>query len=263
MRITVGEDSSQTIELMDAEGAFLRAEVPAEDDGSHPGAETGDGTEAEEGLRTQLEETRTQNERLLREVSELKLQLDRANARVSELWSQQCMQLIEFDKQLAEAEAEIEHLRTGSPDRPPRVARVGERDSSTVPSVVATERPARSSTQRQGKAPPVDPFNGENEAIRLDDWLPALEWAAAWNEWSEDDRLLQLAGHLRGRALQEWELISDSDRGTFSLAVKSLKSRLDPGSRTLAAQDFRHTVQADAESVGDYIRRLERNFQIA
>ena len=54
VRITVGEDSSQTIELMDA-GTFLRAEVPAED-------ETGDGTEAEEGLRTQLEETCTQNE---------------------------------------------------------------------------------------------------------------------------------------------------------------------------------------------------------
>ena len=46
--------------------------------------------EAEEGLRTQLEETRTQNECLLREVSELMLQLNRANARVSELWSQQC-----------------------------------------------------------------------------------------------------------------------------------------------------------------------------
>ena len=54
-----------------------------------------------------------------------------------------------------------------------------------------------------------------------------------------------------------------TDRSTFSLAVKSLKSRLDPGSKTLPAQDFRHTVQSDTESVSDYIRRLERNFRIA
>ena len=118
-----------------------------------------------------------------------------------------------------------------------------------------------SSNRRRGKAPPVEPFNGENEAMRLEDWL--RERAATWNDWTEEDRLLQLAGHLRGRALQEWELISDNDKGTFSGAVQSLKSRLDPGSKTLAAQDFRHTVQSDSESVADYICRLERNFRIA
>ena len=59
-----------------------------------------------------------------------------------------------------------------------------------------------------------------------------------------------------------WELISDTDKGTFSEAVQSLKSGLDPGSKTLAAQDFRHTVQSDSESVADHIRRLEHNFCI-
>jgi len=49
----------------------------------------------------------------------------------------------------------------------------------------------------------------------------------------------------------------------FSGAVQSLKSRLEPGSKTLAAQDLHHTVQSDSESVADYIRRLERNFHIA
>ncbi len=39
--------------------------------------------------------------------------------------------------------------------------------------------------------------------------------------------------------------------------------RLDPGSRTLAAQDFRHTSQADDEKVADFIRRLERTFNVA
>ena len=69
----------------------------------------------------------------------------------------------------------------------------------------------------------MEPFNGENDAIRLDDWLPALERAATWNGWSEEDRLLQLAGHLRGRAIQEWDLIADAKKSTFQLVVKALK----------------------------------------
>jgi len=70
--------------------------------------------------------------------------------------------------------------------------------------------------------------------MRLEDWLPGLEWTATWNDWTEEDRLLQLVG----RALQEWELISDTDKGTFLGAVQSLKSRLDPGSKTLVARTF-------------------------
>ena len=37
---------------------------------------------------------------------------------------------------------------------------------------------------------------------------------------------------------------------------------LDPGSRALAAQDFRHTHQGASENVATFIRRLERTFQI-
>ena len=32
-----------------------------------------------------------------------------------------------------------------------------------------------SSSRRRVKAPPVELFNGESEAMRLEDWLPALE----------------------------------------------------------------------------------------
>ena len=31
---------------------------------------------------------------------------------------------------------------------------------------------------RRGKAPPIDPFRGNDPVIRLDDWLPTLERAA-------------------------------------------------------------------------------------
>lgn len=87
---------------------------------------------------------------------------------------------------------------------------------------------------RRGKAPPVDPFSGESNEVQLGDWLPVLEWAASWNEWSESDKLLQLAGHLRRKALQEWGLIGEADKTTFKEAVNTLRTRLDPGSKTMS-----------------------------
>ena len=117
VRISEREDSTQLIELMDAEGAFLQVEVPAEEPegdperGSRPGAETGEETEEGKALRTQLEEARAQNENLESQVCQLRAQLDRAKARISELWRQQCAQVSDFDRQLGELEAEVESLR--------------------------------------------------------------------------------------------------------------------------------------------------------
>lgn len=214
-----------------------------------------------EATLAQLTEAEARNEALTREVSELTIQLNRANLRVKELWGQQCVLLEQSDRQLAEAETELERLRgelagtsTRRGVRSTIPASVPVSTTSTVP---RTGHHSRGGAQRRGKAPPVESFSGENEAVRIDDWLPALERAATWNDWSEEDRLLQLAGHLRGRALQEWELISEDDKSSYPQA------RLDPGSRALAAQDFRHTIQSDTESVADLIRRLERNFRVA
>jgi len=109
----------------------------------------------------------------------------------------------------------------------------------------------------------VDAFTGENPEVRLDDWLPALQRAAEWNNWGQDELLIQLAGHLRGCALQEWNLLGGSERGTYDTAVTALRSRLDPGSKAMAAQDFRHISQKEGESVSNFIRRLERTFQLA
>ena len=50
-------------------------------------------------------------------------------------------------------------------------------------------------TSRHGKEPPIDPFTPENIRITFDDWLPIL---AVWNEWTPEELLMQLAGHLRG-----------------------------------------------------------------
>jgi len=64
--------------------------------------------------------------------------------------------------------------------------------------------------QRQGKASPIDAFTSEDAEIRFDDWLPTLERATTWNNWTESEALMQFAGYLHGRALQEWNLMSQS-----------------------------------------------------
>lgn len=96
---------------------------------------------------------------------------------------------------------------------------------------------------RRGKAPPVDPFKSSNPEVRLDDWLPTLERAAKWNGWSEDEKLMQLAGHLRGKAAREYSLLSSADKQSFITVVQTLRARLDPGSCALAAQKFRNALQ--------------------
>ena len=77
----------------------------------------------------------------------------------------------------------------------------------------------------------------------MEDWLPALQRAAVWNGWSESDLLLQFAGHLRGKALLEWKLLSGDNKTTFAKATEALEL----GSKVLAAQDFRHLSQARDE----------------
>ena len=74
---------------------------------------------------------------------------------------------------------------------------------------------------------------------------------------------MQLGGHLRGRALQEWNLLEDEEKLTFSSAVQAMKEVLGPGSKILAAQDVRHTTQEDNESVSAFVRRLERTLRVA
>jgi len=70
---------------------------------------------------------------------------------------------------------------------------------------------------------------------------------------------MQLAVHLRNRALQEWNLLNKENHSTYEEAVKALRAWLDPGNQTLVALDSRHAVQGDSESVADYIRRYVSN----
>ena len=84
---------------------------------------------------------------------------------------------------------------------------------------------------RRGKAPPIDSFSGEHSEIQFDDWLPSLTRASTWNERTDEEQLMQLAGHLRGRALQEWNLLDDSSKDTFVKGIQALRGRLDQGNK--------------------------------
>ena len=107
---------------------------------------------------------------------------------------------------------------------------------------------------RHGKAPPIGEFTTEDSRTTFDDWIPILECAANWNGWTADESLMQLAGHLRGRALQEWKLSDPKEKNIYQITVKALKERLDLGNQSLAALDFKHASQKSAETVSDFIQ---------
>ena len=69
------------------------------------------------------------------------------------------------------------------------------KDTVSHPAVLLSSRDSR-----RGRAPPIDKFSGECPEVHLDDWLPSLQRAASWNKWTEEEQLIQLAGHLKGRA---------------------------------------------------------------
>ena len=96
---------------------------------------------------------------------------------------------------------------------------------------------------RRGKASLIDPFTAEDIGITFDDWLPILERAAIWNEWTPKESLMQLPGYLRERALQEWKLLLPEEKANQQVAIKALQERLDPGNQTLAALYFHHLSQ--------------------
>ena len=121
-----------------------------------------------------------------------------------------------------------------------------------------SDHSSTSTQQRRGRAPPIEFFSGENPAIAVDDWLPSLEHASSWNGWSTSEKLMELPSYLKGRALQEWRLLSHSEQQDFTMAINTLGVRLDPGSKTMAAKDFWHSLQKSGENMPDFIRQLRR-----
>ena len=230
-----------------------------------------------EELRLALDGEEHKSAVQLIELTSVREALTREKQKVKRMWRQRCEQLLTHEDQQEAKDAEIRALKmelarlrvprervsehsTTPVHNPVTVTNVGD---STAPERLQGETAGRTRTSRVGKAPPVDTFTGENCDVLWEDWLPTFERAAHWNNWSEDEKLLQLAGYLRKKALQEWNLLSGTQKSSFTVATEEMQDRLDPGSKALAAQDFRHTVQSPKESVSDFIRRLEQVFRRA
>ena len=47
--------------------------------------------------------------------------------------------------------------------------------------------------------------------------------------------MLQLPGHFKGRALQEWNLLEEVDKNSYNRAVVALGNQLDTGSKVIAS----------------------------
>ena len=173
--------------------------------------------------------------------------------------------MLTYDELMEEKESEIASLRAqlsaartpveGPIDSRATVAETAQHDSLNELSIPTSRQPDTSMVQssRKGKAPPVDLFTGESSDVLWEDWLPTLERTATWNNWTENEKLLQLAGHLRGKAAQEWALLSTADKSTFASATRALGSRLDRGGKALDAKKICHTVQQSSEAVADFI----------
>ena len=167
-------------------------------------------------LRLSVATITTERDALLRELQSVKQELELKKARVKELWRMNCEQLSEYDSLLVAKEEEIARLTVQLAEQHNRRPPTDENDDADS----ISEPQIRESGC--GRAPPVDKFTGEDPSVRLDDWLPGLNRASRWNGWSAEEKLIQLAGHLRGRAEAEWNLLADEDVCDFDTVLKNV-----------------------------------------
>lgn len=161
-----------------------------------------------------LREEKARLEESTAEAATLRGQLEEQKTKVKKMWRMNCEQISMYHDECCSKDDKIAALRA-------RVAELESRET-TVHSTECVMTSARScvspahdslitrppctgvtvgvagSSTRRGKAPPVDSFSAENPETQFEDWLPTLRRAADWNGWSDEESLIQLAGHLRG-----------------------------------------------------------------
>ena len=199
---------------------------------------------------------------VMKDLTSVKALLAKEKEKSKRLWQQSCKWYLTHEDKMGRKDIEIEELREQvtrllRPTSPPPLPGISS-VATVVQNVGSPPAPLMI-----GKAPPVDPYTGEDPEVRWEDWLPTFERAASWNKWTDEEKVIQLAGHLRQKALLEWNLIDVTDRDVYERACKQMQARLDLGGKAVAAQDFHHTVQGETELVANFVRRLERVFRRA
>ena len=121
-------------------------------------------------------------------MSKLKADLKGEREKSKRMWQMNCEQVKMHDELMMEKESEIERLREQvrllrrhSPrEDSPRSHHQSSREHSPLSGEhdsPSTEREPVTSTRIvwQGKAPPINPFTGENLEVTLNDWLMSLQ----------------------------------------------------------------------------------------
>ena len=90
--------------------------------------------------------------------------------------------------------------------------------------------------------------------------METLERAATW---SDEEKLIQLAGHHRGKGLQECNLVPEEEESMFQGAVEKIRDILGPVSHVLATQDYQHMCQEVNETVPAFVQRLDCALRVA
>ena len=257
VQVLIEEDSDgeEFVSLVDLNGVFLGSEAilyPREELSDGGGAET-HGQSEEDGtvdrsdvvrLEGKLAASIVRNEELEAIVSSLSGELAKVRERVNDMWKLNCAQVVAFDETITSKDAEIERLTAKVARLEANLVRAPDVDSARVThlpplphhtpvSVLGSDTPVSLPARvpmvptpaRRGKPPPVGQFSGEDLECQLDDWLPSLERASVWNVWTAEEGLMQLAGHLKGRALQEYNLLRAEESESFESAVEALRSR--------------------------------------
>ena len=138
-----------------------------------------DGSREDAELREALKQANERQAAMETEMAALK---EQEKVRYRKLWNLNCAQLIEFHEALSAKEVEVkelqEQVRGSVPGRSlPRYP------SPTVSSEsYVGEAISRGSTQRRGRAPPVEMFSGEDTENTLNDWIPSLKTSCRM-EW--------------------------------------------------------------------------------
>jgi len=258
------DKDDKTLTLSDYEGVFLTVNPESEGEHTDGVEETHtressrspepSGTDELELIHNERDELQAAVHDLTLEKADLQEQLqvmqqalESSKTRVKEIWKMSCEQIEDHEKTSIAKDREIAELklRLAAQTADRHCSAISSPDDS-VTGVLKVMRQLRG-----GKAPPIEIFSGENTGICLDDWLPSLQRASNWNNWTEDEQLIQFAGHLKGRALAEWNLLSPDEISTVEVAARSMRERLDPCSKVMAGQDFRRTTQRDGEPVSD------------
>ena len=79
----------------------------------------------------------------------------------------------------------------------------------------------------------------------------------------EQEKLIQLAVHLRGKAQQEWDLLKSSSKLPYCIGIEALGNKLNLEGKAVATQDFCHMSQRAGETLSEFISFLERSFREA